>query len=675
MDDRESIVLKQLIHFQINKSFELERKLNLTPRQLSYSLKKINNELRSNNLSIISRSNSGQFFIPNETKDFLAKQIQDVSSTNRYFNEEQRMYLIILYLLTSGEEISLVHIYEFLTIGKTTAMSDLKNVKSYLNEFDLKLKYSRKKGYEIIGSELKIKKVINELVATILQFEDGMELLVEMSNVSVGSIIHYTHKIEQHLEITYSDQAFNQLVYSLMILVTLNRSGQVPKESYFNFDIGDTTEYELISEVIPNKWIVNKDDDKWILLLFISANTVEGNVQYHNPDLLKIVHEMVQQFESLTYVNIKNKSDFEKRLVAHIQPMILRVRYGLHLKDSSIKQVVRMVDNHQMFIDTVHQIVKPLEDVVGTSLPDDELELLSFYFGSELENWKPEEKKRAAVVCSNGVIVSRLMFKKLRDMFPEISFVSASSVREFQKFRNDFDVVFSTVTLQTKSRQYTIHPIMTLDESLNLRYRVLRDIGFGNSEDMLDGIMNIIHRHSEIHNDSKLRKELQLFLLKGETEDSKDQSILPNLLDFIDQKYITIINRKLSWQEALKLATKPLIKDDVVTDKFLNQIITNCSSRENYSYFGRNMAIPHTTPDMGVRGNGFGFLVSKEPIEFPNNNEIHIVAPLAVEDTDRHFKAVEQLANIAANKEAMTTIIRANSKGDIVKEIKRRIGE
>src|SRR5699024_7477110 len=115
---------------------------------------------------------------------------------------------IILYLLTSGEAISLVHIYEFMTIGKTTAMSDLKNVKRFLNDFGLKLKYSRKDGYEIIGPELKIKQIINELVATVLQFEDGMELLVEMSNISVGSIIHYTHKIEQHLGITYSDQAF-----------------------------------------------------------------------------------------------------------------------------------------------------------------------------------------------------------------------------------------------------------------------------------------------------------------------------------------------------------------------------------------------------------------------------------------------------------------------------------
>ncbi|KAE9559776.1 hypothetical protein ATN91_09755 [Companilactobacillus kimchii] len=116
MDDRETVVLKQIIHFQVSKSFELERKLNLTPRQLSYSLKKINIELKRNNLSSITRSNSGQFFIPNESKNFLEKQIQNIPDTNRYFNEDQRMYLIILYLLTSGEIVSLVHIYEFLNV-------------------------------------------------------------------------------------------------------------------------------------------------------------------------------------------------------------------------------------------------------------------------------------------------------------------------------------------------------------------------------------------------------------------------------------------------------------------------------------------------------------------------------------------------------------------------------
>ncbi|HIY92634.1 BglG family transcription antiterminator [Companilactobacillus sp. HBUAS56275] len=675
MDDRETVVLKQIIHFQVNKSFELERKLNLTPRQLSYSLKKINIELDRNNLASITRSNAGQFFIPNESKSFLEKQIQSIPDTNRYFNENQRMYLTILYLLTSGEIVSLVHIYEFLNVSKTTATSDLKNVKKYLKKYSLKLIYSRKDGYRITGSELKVKQIINELVATILHFEDGMELIVEISNISVGSIIHYTHKIEQYLNITYSDQSFNQLVYSLMILIARNRSCQVSKEPYFKADIRDTSEYDFISNVIPEKWIANKDDYKWILLLFISANTVEGQIQYQNSDLLEIVHEMVQQFESLTYVEIKNKPDFEKRLVAHIQPMILRIRYGLHLKDSGIKSAVKNVKNHQMFVDTVSQIVKPLEKELKSSLPKDEIELISFYFGSELENWKPEEKKRAAVVCSNGVIVSRLMFKKLREMFPEISFVSASSVREFQKFKNDFDIVFTTVHLETDSRQYIIHPIMTTDESLNLRYRVLRDIGFGNSEEMLDGIMNIISRHGQIDDEIQLRKEIQLFLLRGQDDGVKEKEYLPDLLSYIKPEFISFTDQTLSWTEALELATRPLMKKGIVTDKFLKQIIKESSSMSNYSYFGKNMAIPHTTPDMGVSGNGFGFLISKKSIKFPNNDDVHIIVPLAVGDTTSHFKAVEQLANIAANSKAMKSLINADSKNKVINEIKRRIKE
>ena len=675
LDDRETVVLKQIIHFQISKSFELERKLNLTPRQLSYSLKKINIELKRNNLSSITRSNSGQFFIPNESKNFLEKQIQNIPDTNRYFNEDQRMYLIILYLLTSGEIVSLVHIYEFLNVSKTTATSDLKNAKRYLKNYNLELVYSRKDGYRINGSELKVKQIINELVAIILHFEDGMELIVEISDISVGSIIHYTHKIEQHLNITYSDQSFNQLVYSLMILMARNRSCQVPKESYFKTDIRDTSEYDFISNVIPEKWIANKDDYKWILLLFISANTVEGQIQYQNSDLLKMVHEMVQQFESLTYVEIKNKSDFEKRLVAHIQPMILRIKYGLHLKDSGIKSAVRNVKNHQMFVDTVRQIVKPLEKKLNSALPKDEIELLSFYFGSELENWKPEEKKRAAVVCSNGVIVSRLMFKKLREMFPEISFVSASSVREFQKFKNDFDVVFTTVHLKTDARQYIIHPIMTTDESLNLRYRVLRDISFGNSEEMLDGLMNIISRHGQVDDEVRLRMEIQLFLLKGQDDEVKETEYLPDLLAYVKPDFINFTDQKLLWTEALELATRPLMKKGIVTDKFLKQIIKESSSMSNYSYFGKNMAIPHTTPDMGVNGNAFGFLISREPVKFPNNADVHIIVPLAVGDTTSHFRAVEQLANIAANPKSMKTLINADSKNEVINEIKRRIKE
>lgn len=675
MDDREVTILKQIIQFKIDKSFDLERKLNLTPRQLSYSFKKINNELNLDGLPSISRSNSGQVFVPSGSKEYLLSQLQNVPERNRYFNEDQRMYLIILYLLTSEVDISLVHIYEYLAISKTTAISDLKNVKQFVRNFGLDLKYSRKDGYRITGPELKIKQLINESVATTLQFEDGMELIVEIANVSVGSVIHYTHKIEEFLGITYSDQSFNQLVYSLTILISRSRSNQVSAKSYFKADIEDTKEYDFISKLIPDQWIANKDDYKWILILFISANTVEGNIKFHDNDLLKVVDEMVQQFESLTYVSIKNKADFERRLVAHTQPMILRVRYGLHLKQSGIKQVVKNVNNHQMFTDTVRQIVKPLEKKIGSKLPEDEIELLSFYFGSELENWKPDEKRRAAVVCGNGVIVSRLMFKKLREMLPEISFVSASSVREFQKYKNDFDIVFTTVPLQTKSKQYIIHPIMTLDESLNLRHRVLRDIGFGNTDEMLSGLMTIIDRHADIDNSESLRKELQLFLLSGKVDSQQEKKDMPNLLDYINPKYIRIIDKKMTWIQALELATKPLIENKVVNTKFLKEIKKNCSSKNNYSYFGKNMAIPHTTPDMGVKNNGFGFLISREPIKFPNNDEIHIIAPLAISDTTAHFKAVEQLANLASNEKVMQKIINSSSNEAIIKEIKEEIGD
>lgn len=675
MDDREVTILKQIIQFKIDKSFDLERKLNLTPRQLSYSFKKINNELNLDGLPSISRSNSGQVFVPSGSKEYLLSQLQNVPERNRYFNEDQRMYLIILYLLTSEVDISLVHIYEYLAISKTTAISDLKNVKQFVRNFGLDLKYSRKDGYRITGPELKIKQLINESVATTLQFEDGMELIVEIANVSVGSVIHYTHKIEEFLGITYSDQSFNQLVYSLTILISRSRSNQVSAKSYFKADIEDTKEYDFISKLIPDQWIANKDDYKWILILFISANTVEGNIKFHDNDLLKVVDEMVQQFESLTYVSIKNKADFERRLVAHTQPMILRVRYGLHLKQSGIKQVVKNVNNHQMFTDTVRQIVKPLEKKIGSKLPEDEIELLSFYFGSELENWKPDEKRRAAVVCGNGVIVSRLMFKKLREMLPEISFVSASSVREFQKYKNDFDIVFTTVPLQTKSKQYIIHPIMTLDESLNLRHRVLRDIGFGNTDEMLSGLMTIIDRHADIDNSESLRKELQLFLLSGKIDSQQEKKDMPNLLDYINPKYIRIIDKKMTWIQALELATKPLIENKVVNTKFLKEIKKNCSSKNNYSYFGKNMAIPHTTPDMGVKNNGFGFLISREPIKFPNNDEIHIIAPLAISDTTAHFKAVEQLANLASNEKVMQKIINSSSNEAIIKEIKEEIGD
>src|SRR5699024_955709 len=65
-----------------------------------------------------------------------------------------------------------------------------------------------------------------------------------------------------------------------------------------------------------------------------------------------------------------------------------------------------------------------------------------------------EEKVKAIVVCPKGVSVSRLMLSELKELFPEFIFLDSLSIRQFQDYKLDYDIVFSPTFLDTDKKLF-----------------------------------------------------------------------------------------------------------------------------------------------------------------------------------------------------------------------------
>ena len=94
----------------------------------------------------------------------------------------------------------------------------------------------------------------------------------------------------------------------------------------------------------------------------LSANTIRGDVGVADADLVKAIQTMVAKFEQQTFIKITDQDDFVKRLLAHLRPAIFRVRYGLHLHDIGIGQVMAADSRHRFLVDTINAIIEPLEN-------------------------------------------------------------------------------------------------------------------------------------------------------------------------------------------------------------------------------------------------------------------------------------------------------------------------
>lgn len=674
MNKRAMEILNLLVRRPEYKLTDLERTLHLTKRQINYSITQINESLDEKNLPQITRNKAGDFFIPLEIMQALTVS-ESIYESSDYLSDNERLSLLLLYLLTSDEIISLAHLTDLLNVSKNTVMNDLRTAEIYLKRWQLQLEYSRAGGYDIRGSEVSIRLLLNEQIQKNSRCSKKVSGEVGTNTITRDDIIHLIRLIEVELDLTYADVSFDFLIEAILLTLDRVHSKRVNEREFFSGKVDDTVEYKTIMRVIPKEWGLKKSDLEWITLLFLSSNTYsKSNSSDSQQDMLKkYIQEMVSQFQIQTMIEIEERLQFEKRLYDHLRPAYFRIRYDLKLGSYNLENLISE-NHHSILNQLMKDLVAPLEMYIGKKFPSDELELLSFYFGSQLNTKKESDlpKKRAVVVCINGLIASKMMLQNLKNLFPELHFLSSFSLREFKKFESDYDLVFTTVALDTSLPQYLVDPLMNYKEQISLRYRVLKENGISELEQIVEDLTHIISRNSQIVDFQNLQEELTHFFIANKKEKNwSDVRVMPTLDKYVQLSYIQIVDKKLEWQEAICIAAKPLIEQGIISESYVESLILQTQDPNNYSFLGPQMSIPHAEPEKGVLKEGISILISKQPIIYPGGQVIHIVSPIAILDLSKHLRAINQLADFASSTQKVTELLELESAEDIWQMIKK----
>lgn len=676
MNERIQRIFELLLKHPEIRLTEVASKLNLSKRQINYALNQFNEELLERGVPTVNRSHSGEITIPMEVIRLFAKQNKEETKTPVY-SEYERSALILLLLIMNHDYVSLNHLIDFLIVSKNTVLEDIKRAEWLGEKYDLSIKYDRLKGYQLIGSEHKILQLLSYVVQ---QYRISQrEVIKEQLDlvISEEEVIHFIHEVEQFLHLSFSDESLDYLNSSIQYLVTRGVKKDIKEKSFFENHVRQTPEYRIISSLLfDTSWSLSQSYVEWLSLLFLTSNVFEKKTtQTYDSDkeLRNLIFEMVEKFQNQTFIMIEDRENFESRILNHLRPACFRIQYNLSLGIHTLESLIQD-SNHAILIELMKELILPIENWLGKAFPNDELELLSYYFGFQLgnSNGLSGKKSRAVVVCSNGVMVSKLMRENLKKLFPELHFLASFSVRDFYQFEDDYTVVFTTIPLKTLLPQYIINPIMSYEEQINLRYRVLQELGLNEMDHSIDTLMRIIQRNTHIDNYSRLKDEVQYFLLTEKDSLLSDQfRILPSLTHYLKPRYVQFVEKVENWQEAFRIACQPLLDDQVIINEFVVDCEKQIKKADYYGFLGEKMAIPHTRPENGVLKDGISFLVLKEPVEFPNGQWIYFIVPLAFYNLTRHLRAVNQLAELGSKKELLTQMINGQDVTKIYQEIRK----
>lgn len=142
------------------------------------------------------------------------------------------------------------------------------------------------------------------------------------------------------------------------------------------------------------------------------------------------------------------------------------------------------------------------------------------------------------------------------------------------------------------------------------------------------------------------------------------------MLEKILKGRVGVIDKVKDWEEAIKIASKPLIDDMSITSKYVDAMINNIKKYGTYIIVAPKVAMPHSRPEDGVNKNALALLKINEGVIFDEEEEkINLIFILGAVDNSSHIETLTELMNILDDEEKIEKLIKAKSINEIMELI------
>lgn len=667
---------------------EVEKKLNLSRDQIRYAIAKINEFLIENELPSIQRKKDGGFIIDPSVSSLFSEK-NKLPNKNVFYSQEERITILALLLFNESLDLSLEYFSYELNVSKNTILRDLSKLKKRLKTFTLEITYSRIQGYSLSGNELLIRDFIKETLFKIIKMTKGLQLLSEFSGIKISEIQRVESKlkkIERELEINFSDEQYQILPFFLIILFKRISNGKIVKKRRLEdeFDILNLHEVKVIEKLLVLEKY-GKRESIYISLQILSSNIVSGDFVSESVTfkLRKVIEKCIENLEVTTSIELKDKETLLNSLMYHLTPAYYRMKYLINKKNDLYESEFfdNVITQYNFLNSIIKNCFKPLEEFLEVPLPEIEIMYISLIVGSKiLPQGKSEfpKIKTAIVICPKGVTYSQLMLTQLMDLFPEVYFYEPVSHRAFQESRLKVDIIFSIGHFHSYENCFVVHATMSNHEKQQLRSNVFKKIfGVDDQLNIVEKIMNIISDYVPINKNDEIRTQILQVLGKNQLaelpEASRETISAMRLVDFLSLNRIFIVDNVKDYQEAIRLAAKPLLKDGSITKGYIKKVIESHDFSDPYTILGERVAIPHATPKEGVKKIAISMLLVKEGVNFSNEQQVNVVFLLAPIDRKQHNQAILDILTVAENNELIDLLLLENRKTDILRLLAENI--
>ena len=612
MKIRQKLLLNILLKSPETDIETLSEEFNVSSRTIRNDIDEISYYLIENLKKDVIRVKNGNVILKLNDED--RKKVNHIYREQDYYSyklsNEERIFLILLDLITNEGYITISFLCEKLYVSRATINSDILAIKKWSKEQGINLITTKGKGLKINESEKERRHLLLNLIryyTNIMKIgkseDDYMEIYSKLFNhVNLNEIRDVIIEAEDRFNFLLSDIAFDGLLIHLALSIERNidreiTSLDIEKESV----CVDNKEYKMAEYMISNierKYDVSLPAEEIYYVALHIYGKVSGNDSVGDKEWLYIqliTNNLIEKISRKFKFDFRSDLRLYEDLSKHIAGTIFRFKNSLilenPLKDS-------LIDEYYLLYISVKENCKKIMEYLGQELSDDEITYIVLHFAAAMERISNDQVFKVPsviVVCSTGVGTSKLVLSSLNKYF-----------------------------------NFNIKKVIAL------------------------------------HN-------LKRSLLEEKVESQLEGGKVLMLSEVLKEEYISLGDECNNWIDAVKASGNVLVKNSVIDKDYIDLAINNVKELGPYIVITKGVAIPHASNKYGVYKTAISLIRLKEPVTFcsSENDPVKYVFMLATIDSNSHVLALADLVNLLEDKEFYKCIDDAKSSSEIIEYIKQ----
>ena len=328
-------------------------------------------------------------------------------------------------------------------------------------------------------------------------------------------------------------------------------------------------------------------------------------------------------------------------------------------------------ENYSDLYQLVSEICKDLSSEFPFPVLDSEIVYITMHFGGHLRqgSGKFYRKIRVLVVCPSGISTSTLLKREVEQLYSNVTVVATAAASNIDEYEEDIDFIVSTIDIQCEMPWIKVHTILTNEDKSRIASLMMLNVDTYKADgEHINGLFQLLERYVPQEKMEALKQDVYQYLKQGNVLVEVEKKGPTQAFDLLKPENIQILNEEKSWEEAIKVASKPLLQKKVIKEKYIIAMIELLKEYGPYIVLRNKVAIAHAAPSQGANILGLSLLISKRTISF-EGEEVKYLFILSNPEQDKHLHLLRDIMNMSSDPALLSELDQMQDTQEIYKRL------